>query len=84
MKNNKGIPEGNERKKWYEETLKLIGAVSVTKEEASEYYWQIVYDNMEPYADLLYVMPALAQRYSLYILTDEQVGENKPSPKLFQ
>ena len=104
----KGMPERNDRKKWYEETLQRIGVINITKEEASEYYWQIIYDNIEPYFDLMYVMPKLAKKYKLFILTDElleiqrkkinrlgledlfvkvisseQIGETKPSQKLF-
>lgn len=103
-----GVPERNDRRKWYGETLQGIGVTNITKEEASEFYWQIIYDNIEPYFDLIYVMPKLAKQYNLFILTDElleiqkekinhlgledcfvevisseQIGETKPSQKLF-
>jgi HAD superfamily hydrolase (TIGR01549 family) len=66
-----GMPDRNDRKKWYEETLQRIGVISITKEEASEYYWQIIYHNIKPYFDLMYVIPKLAKNYKLFILTDE-------------
>lgn len=104
----KGIPERNDRKIWYEETLQRIGVPNIKKEEVSEYYWQVIYNSIEPYIDLVYVMPQLSQKYRLFTLTDElfeihkkkikhlgledyfvnsisseQIGETKPSQKLF-
>lgn len=67
----KGSPEANDRQIWYQEVLRQLGAANVSGAEAADYYWKIVYDNMEPFADLLYVLPYLAQRYRLFVLTDE-------------
>jgi len=104
----KGRPEANDRKIWYEETLRRIGVTSISREEASAHYWQVIYGSMEPYIDLAYVLPQLSKEYRLFTLTDElseiqgeklkrlgleryfvksisseQVGETKPSQKLF-
>ena len=66
-----GRPERNDRKKWYKETLQRLCAVNVTEIEACEYYWNIVFDNIEPYIDLISVLPGLSQKYKLFVLTDE-------------
>lgn len=66
-----GLPERNDRRKWYKETLQRINAINVTEIEACEYYWNVVFDNIEPYIDLISVLPELSQKYKLFVLTDE-------------
>ncbi len=67
----KGKPEAIDRMAWYEETFGRLGIKSISKEEARDYYWDVVYNNIEPYYDLLAVLPELSEKYKLYVLTDE-------------
>lgn len=39
--------------------------------EASCHYWEVVYGEIEPYFDLVYILPELQSRYRLAVLTDE-------------
>mgnify|MGYP001851532226 CR=1 FL=1 len=39
--------------------------------EASGHYWEVVYGEIEPYFDLVYILPELQSRYRLAVLTDE-------------
>lgn len=66
-----GRPERNDRRIWYEETLRRLSVTNISKEEASTYYWQVVYSSIEPYIDLLYVLPQFARKYKLFTLSDE-------------
>ncbi len=61
----------NDREKWYHNTLKKLVISNVTAEQASDFYWRVVLDNMEPYPDLNLVIETLAKKYKLYVLTDE-------------
>lgn len=67
----RGLPEANDRAKWYDAVLEELGVTHVTGAELAECYWQAVYDNMKPFADFLYVLPGLQEKYGLYLLTDE-------------
>lgn len=69
-----GKPERNDRGIWYEETFNRLGIKNITKERARDYYWSIVYDNIEPYFDLVYILPALSNDYKLFVLTDELIA----------
>lgn len=65
-----GRPERNDRRIWYEETLRRLSVTNISKEEASTYYWQVVYSSIEPYIDLLYVLPNSPEsiNYSPYLM----------------
>lgn len=67
------LPERNDRKVWYDQTLQRLGITNVTKEEANEYYWKVMYENIKPFVDLMYVLPRLSQKYRLYTLSDELI-----------
>lgn len=73
----KGLPEANDRVRWYRELLKELNISDITGEELSRRYWQVIYDNMKPFEDFVYVLPELAKRYKLYILTDELLDIHK-------
>ena len=76
-------PDRNNRAVWYAETLLRLnashgdvaasGAVSskIDAREASCHYWEVVYGEIEPYFDLVYILPELQSRYRLAVLTDE-------------
>ncbi len=61
----------NDRKKWYHNTFKKLVISNITAEQASDFYWRVVLDNMETYPDLNLVIKTLAKKYKLYVLTDE-------------
>ncbi len=61
----------NDRVKWYKNALEKLKISNITPIEASNYYWDIVLDDIEPYLDLTLVIDELAKNYDLYILTDE-------------
>ena len=70
-------PDRNNRTVWYAETLRRMNTshgdiVSKTDaREASGHYWEVVYGEIEPYFDLVYILPELQSRYRLAVLTDE-------------
>ena len=76
-------PDRNNRTVWYAETLRRLNAShcdvtasgDVTSKidayEASGHYWEVVYGEIEPYFDLVYILPELQSRYRLAVLTDE-------------
>ena len=76
-------PDRNNRAVWYAETLRRLNAShgdvaalgDVTSKidacEASGHYWEVVYGEIEPYFDLVYILPELQSRYRLAVLTDE-------------
>ena len=76
-------PDRNNRTVWYAETLRRLNAShgdvaasgDVTSKidayEASCHYWDVVYGEVEPYFDLVYILPELQSRYRLAVLTDE-------------
>lgn len=76
-------PDRNNRAVWYAETLLRLnashgdvaasGAVTskIDAREASCHYWEVVYGEIEPYFDLVYILPELQSRYRLAVLTDE-------------
>lgn len=76
-------PDRNNRAVWYAETLRRLnashcdvaasGAVTskIDAREASCHYWEVVYGEIEPYFDLVYILPELQSRYRLAVLTDE-------------
>ncbi len=61
----------NDRVRWYDNTLKRLRISDITGAEASDFYWRVVLDNIEPYPDLKLVIDGLANKYKLYVLTDE-------------
>ena len=67
---DRGKPEANDRKRWYCEVISNLHIANVTMEEASDFYWQVIFDNMKPYTDLMCILPQLSQRYKLYVLPD--------------
>lgn len=71
MKANKGRPEGIDRLKWYEETLRILEVETDLAMPARDLYWHTVLENIEPYADLMAILPRLSQNFNLYVLTDE-------------
>lgn len=109
IKTNTGTPNANNRLLWYEETLKRLNITNMSIVNLSNLYWDVIVKNIEPFFDLIFVLPELSKNYKLYILTDElldiqnrkidslglrsyfpvifssqQIGENKPSKKLFK
>lgn len=70
-------PDRNNRTVWYAETLRRLNtshsdvASKIDAYEASGYYWEVVYGEVEPYFDLVYILPELQSRYRLAVLTDE-------------
>ena len=70
-KKYKGIPEANDRKKWYYDTLRFLNINSVKSNEVSAYYWKVIYENMQPYIDFMYALPYFIENFRLFILTDE-------------
>lgn len=73
----KGHPDGIDRLKWYEETLKRLSGDVTHAPNYRNLYWQIVLDNIEPYVDLMAILPKLAEHYTLYVLTDELLDVQK-------
>ncbi len=76
-------PDRNNRAVWYAETLRRLNAShgdvtasgdvtsKIDAREASCHYWEVVYGEVEPYFDLVYILPELQSRYRLAVLTDE-------------
>ena len=64
-------PDRNNRTVWYAETLRRLNASRIDAYEASGYYWEVVYGEIEPYFDLVYILPELKKHYRLAVLTDE-------------
>ncbi len=76
-------PDRNNRTVWYAETLRRMNtshgdeaskidiASKIDAYEASGHYWEVVYGEVEPYFDLVYILPELQSRYRLAVLTDE-------------
>ena len=76
-------PDRNNRTVWYAETLRRLNAShgdvaasgdvtsKIDAREASGHYWEVVYGEIEPYFDLVYILPELQSRYRLAVLTDE-------------
>ena len=76
-------PDRNNRTVWYAETLRRMNtshgdeaskidiASKIDACEASGHYWEVVYGEIEPYFDLVYILPELQSRYRLAVLTDE-------------
>lgn len=52
-------------------TAKIDIASKIDAREASGHYWEVVYGEIEPYFDLVYILPELQSRYRLAVLTDE-------------
>ncbi len=71
IKDYSGCTIRNDRTKWYESTLELLGISNISPVEANDFYWSVVFQNIEPYLDLDAVIKELAKKYKLYILTDE-------------
>ncbi len=71
IKQNDGYTIRNDRTLWYESTLNSLTITNITPTKASDFYWDIVLQNMEPYLDLSLVIEDLAKNYQLYVLTDE-------------
>lgn len=71
MNKYRGTHLSIDRKLWFEEMLKRISVDTIIADKLGEYYWNVVLDNIEPYADLLAILPRLADQYKLYVLTDE-------------
>ena len=49
----------------------ITAASKIDAYEASCHYWEVVYGEIEPYFDLVYILPELQSRYRLAVLTDE-------------
>ncbi|HIX91438.1 MAG TPA: HAD family hydrolase [Firmicutes bacterium] len=70
-------PDRNNRTVWYAETLRRMNTShgdivsKIDAREASGHYWEVVYGEIEPYFDLVYILPELQSRYRLAVLTDE-------------
>ena len=76
-------PDRNNRAVWYAETLRRLNtshgdaaskidiASKIDAYEASCHYWEVVYGEIEPYFDLVYILPELQNCYRLAVLTDE-------------
>lgn len=77
IQTHRGLPEANDRNKWYRELLRELNISGITDEELSGRYWQVIYDNMKPFEDFVYILPELVERYQLYILTDELLDIHK-------
>ncbi|MFR8033805.1 MAG: HAD family hydrolase [Lachnospiraceae bacterium] len=63
----------NNRKLWFEETLRKLDISGITGEEASEYYWNMLLQQMGPYIDFLHVLPWFQANFELFVLTDESI-----------
>ncbi len=71
IKSNYDKPSRNDRELWFIKTLEYLELEYINPREVSEFYWDIVYNNIEPYSDLLSIIKELSSKYKLYILTDE-------------
>lgn len=67
-----GIPKANDRQIWFSYVLNELGIKNVTGDAASKYYWGVVFDNIKPYEDFLYILPKIKRKYKLYVLSDER------------
>ena len=77
MHEYKGRPEANDRNKWYCEMLKRLCIHNIVAEELCRIYWDVIYSNMNPYSDFVYVLPELQKMYKLFVLTDELLEIHK-------
>lgn len=63
----------NNRKLWYQKTLEELNIFSITGDDASDYYWNTLLNNLEPYIDFIHVLPWFKSNFELFILTDETI-----------
>lgn len=66
-------PYSNSRENWYKKTLASLNGHSLTSFELADYYWDIINKHIEPYYDVILALPKLAEKYDLYIVTDEYI-----------
>lgn len=64
-------PGRNNRALWYEITLNRLKLKGFKPEKLCEEYWAIVLNEIEPYADLMAILPEIYKKYDLWVLTDE-------------
>ena len=66
-----GDPATNDRTGWYAAMLRQLPLPGFTAEALAARYWSVVYDSIEPFYDLMHILPQLTERYDLCIITDE-------------
>jgi FMN phosphatase YigB (HAD superfamily) len=65
-------PARNERQRWISHALVAHGADDGRlAEELEAHYWVALLDNVRPYADAVIALPPLAERFDLWIATNE-------------
>lgn len=64
-------PNRNNRTKWYDCMLQYLKDDTLDSEKLNERYWDVILNNIEPYYDFKRILPILANKYNLYVITDE-------------
>jgi putative hydrolase of the HAD superfamily len=64
-------PGRNNRALWYEVMLDRLELKGFNPEKLCEEYWAVVLNEIEPYADLMAILPEIYKKYDLWIVTDE-------------
>ena len=64
-------PDRNNRIKWYQTMLDNLHITRLSAEALSTKYWEVVNENIRPYYDVTLILPQLAGKYKLYVITDE-------------
>ena len=79
IKEHKGSPAANDRTKWFEILFKEMRIEKLDPKEATDFYWENIYTRMNPFEDVVDVLPELQKRFDLYLMTDEseEVYKNK-------
>lgn len=71
LKSSDSDPERNNRVKWIERLLEVLGDESLDARELGNLYWETMLEKIEPFPEVSLVLPGLSEKYCLWAVTDE-------------